>query len=62
MKNAWDNVTYTCSLMLSFPSEQDVDEWCNRHGVDKGDVRKVEDFWPFAKKWYKKWCPFQCRK
>jgi len=51
MTRAWDNVTFTCSLMLLFRSSSDLDDWCNLHSVKKGDMRKVKDFWPFAKKW-----------
>jgi hypothetical protein len=52
MANAWDNVHYTCSMMLFFPNENDIDEWCTRHNVTKGDVRSIEQVWNFSKEWY----------
>ena len=33
MTQAWDNVVYTCSTMLLFRSEQEVDEWSQKHHI-----------------------------
>lgn len=52
MARAWDNVVYTCSTMLLFEDEAHVERWCARHGVPRGDVRRVADLWPFAREWY----------
>ena len=52
MRRAWDNVIYTCSVMLLFRSEAQVDEWCAARGVPKGDVRPIEQIWTFASEWY----------
>ena len=52
MKNAWDNVIYTCSNMLVFESEQQVDEWTKKHKIPKGDIQPIENIWNFSKKWY----------
>jgi hypothetical protein len=52
MTKAWDNVVYTCSLMLLFESEADVDAWCATHCKPKGDVRPIEQVWRFAAEWY----------
>lgn len=52
MKNAWDNVIYTCSTMLFFRNEQEVDDWCHQHQMPKGDVQPIGKIWPFARKWY----------
>lgn len=52
MKNAWDNVIYTCSTMLFFRNEQQVDEWCTQHQIPKGDVQPIGKIWRFARKWY----------
>ena len=52
MKQAWDNVIYTCSNMLAFESEAQVDDWCARHHIPKGDVRPIDVIWQFSKKWY----------
>jgi len=52
MIKAWDNVTYTCSTMLIFASEADIDNWCERHGMNKGDVQPIGNVWNFSKVWY----------
>lgn len=52
MKNAWDNVVFTCSLMQIFSSEIDVDDWCKRHQYSKGDIQPIQKIWNFAKLWY----------
>lgn len=52
MQNAWDNVIYTCSIMLLFRDESQVDAWCASRGIPKGDVRPIEQVWTFAAEWY----------
>jgi len=52
MRRAWDNVLFTCSVMLLFRDESDVDAWCAVRGVAKGDVRPIEQVWAFAREWY----------
>lgn len=52
MKNAWDNVVYTCSTMLVFKDEEQIDHWCVRHGISKGDVQPIDHVWQFSQKWY----------
>lgn len=52
MRNAWDNVIYTCSVQLLFRNEDEVDEWCATRGIPKGDVRPLKQIWDFAVDWY----------
>lgn len=52
MKNAWDNVILTCSVMLVFSSEEEIEHWCQHHHYPKGDVQTIENIWNFAKVWY----------
>ena len=52
MKEAWDNVIYTCSTMLLFKNEESVDVWCEKHNIPKGDIQPIEKIWNFSKKWY----------
>ena len=52
MRKAWDNVIYTCSVMLMFRNEAQVDDWCASRGIPKGDVLPVEQIWEFAVEWY----------
>jgi len=52
MQKAWDNVIYTCSNMLVFENEDQIDEWTRRHDISKGDVQPIENVWAFSKEWY----------
>jgi hypothetical protein len=52
MRQAWNNVIYTCSVMLLFRAEPQVDAWCMARGVAKGDVRPVRQVWGLAAEWY----------
>ena len=52
MTNVWDNVIYTCSTMLVFESEAQIDAWCARHRIAKGDVQPIGKIAPFAAEWY----------
>ena len=52
MVRAWDNVTFICSTMLLFASENDIDKWCKRHGMKKGDIQPINKIWEFSKVWY----------
>lgn len=52
MMKAWDNVIYTCSTMLLFRTEVEIDHWSQRHNIPKGDVQNVAKIWAFSKKWY----------
>lgn len=52
MKQAWDNVIYTCSNMLVFENEEQVNEWVEKHHIPKGDIQPIEKVWQFSKKWY----------
>ena len=49
MMRAWDNVAWTCSMMLVFGSEKEVDEWCERHGVERGSLEPIEKVWGMAR-------------
>lgn len=52
MRKAWENVIYTCSIMLIFRNESQVNDWCASRGIPKGDVRPLEQVWAFATEWY----------
>ena len=52
MRNAWDNVIYTCSNMLVFKDRDQINEWAKRHNISKGDVQPIDNVWNFSKKWY----------
>jgi hypothetical protein len=69
MRQAWDNVIYTCSTMLLFEMELDIDRWSEQHRIPKGDVQPVTKVWDFAQAWYgnhlnpawKKWTAEEAR-
>ena len=69
MSKSWDNVIYTCSMMCLFQSEAQVENWCLRHNVGRGDVQPLEKMWRFARAWYgnhldpdwKKWTASEAR-
>ncbi len=52
MRNAWDNVIYTCSTMLLFENEKQIDAWCRKHHIHKGDIQPITKIWEFSKVWY----------
>ena len=52
MRHAWDNVIYTCSVMLLFKTQSEVDLWCAAHRIPKGDVQPLSRIWEFSKAWY----------
>ncbi len=52
MTQAWDNVVYTCSMMLLFNDEAQVADWCARHQLPRGDVQPVATVLELAKRWY----------
>jgi len=54
MERAWDNVVYTCSTMLVFESEGDLEGWCERHGMARGDVRPIQLVYKLGEAWYGK--------
>ena len=52
MKEAWDNVIYTCSTMLIFESKEQVKKCSVSHDIPLGDIQPIERIWSFSQKWY----------
>jgi hypothetical protein len=52
MASAWDNVVYTCSVMLMFRSSEEVREWCERRGIALGDIQPIQKVLELARAWY----------
>ena len=52
MARAWDNVIYTCTTMLLFESEAEIDAWSERHRLPRGDARPLAAVYDFAREWY----------
>ena len=69
MSKVWDNVVYSCSMMLMFETEEHIDHWCLRHNMPKGDIKRLDQLHPFASDWYgrhldvnwKKWTVSEAR-
>ncbi len=51
-KQFWDNVLYTCSMMVIFRNEHEIDEWCRQHNKPKGEILPIEQVWQLAQIWY----------
>jgi hypothetical protein len=52
MARAWDNVIFTCSVMLVFEDEAAVDTWSARHALPRGDAQPIQTAYEFAREWY----------
>jgi hypothetical protein len=48
----WDNVIHSCSMMLPHKSEAALNEWCERHGFERGSFLCAEKCWELSRKWY----------
>ena len=48
----WENVIFACASFQPFRSRQDVDAWCERHGLPHGAVLSLPQLWNFARDWY----------
>jgi Alkylmercury lyase len=62
-RRAWDNPHQHCALMLPFGKASEIDFWCHRHGLPRGEVvplRQVADlasrwYGPYAERSWRKW-------
>jgi hypothetical protein len=52
MKHAWDNVLFTCSVMLMFRYKRSIQDWSRRHALPCGDAQPVQKVYDFARVWY----------
>lgn len=65
VRRAWENVIYYCGTVLVFHRPAEVDDWCERHGIERGEVVPLRQVWELARVWYgrhrdrdwKKWTP-----
>jgi len=51
-RDAWTNVVHWCSAVQPFRSEEEVDGWCRRHGLPRGEVVPVGTVQALAECWY----------
>jgi len=48
----WDNVLYTCSTILFFRDETQVNVWSAVHGINRGAILPLQQAWTLARRWY----------
>jgi hypothetical protein len=48
----WDNVHYTCATILFFHAVGEIDTWCGRHAIGRGEILSVDQAWALAQAWY----------
>ena len=48
----WDNVIHACASFQPFRSAEEVEPWCERHGLPRGHVMSLDALWRFASDWY----------
>jgi Alkylmercury lyase len=49
---AWNNVHEHCSMVLPFRSADEIQEWCNRHGLPLGQPVPLHQVAELARMWY----------
>jgi len=52
MAKWWNNIHYTCGTILFFRSIREIDTWCHRHAIAKGEVLSMDQAWALAQAWY----------
>jgi Alkylmercury lyase len=48
----WNNVIHSCATFQPFRSSADIDDWCHRHGLERGAAIPLMQMQRFAKDWY----------
>ena len=51
-KRWWEDVRYTCSTILFFDSEGEIDAWCQARGMPRGAVLSIHQCWQLAQTWF----------
>jgi hypothetical protein len=51
-RDAWRNVVHWCSTVLPFRRADDVDPWCERHGLPRGAVLPWSQVMALGRAWY----------
>lgn len=49
---AWGNVHHFCATVLPFHRPEQVDAWCQRHGIAKGAVVPIQQVCDLGREWY----------
>ena len=59
---AWENVHQHCSMVLPFRSQYDINSWCNRHRLPRGEAVPLPQVAQLAQSWYGSHADRQWRK
>ena len=51
-RDAWSNVVHFCASVLPFRRAGDVDAWCQRHRVPRGEVVSMAQALDLGRAWY----------
>jgi hypothetical protein len=51
-RRAWDNPHQHCALMLPFRTASEIDLWCQRHGLPRGEAVPLRQVAELANRWY----------
>ena len=51
-RTAWDNVHHFCARLLPFRNSDEVEAWCVRHGLPRGEVLALDQLADLARRWY----------
>jgi len=51
-RDAWRNVVHWCATVLPFRRAEDVDAWCERHGLPRGAVLPWRQVLELGRAWY----------
>ena len=51
-RDAWKNVIHFCATVLPFESNDEIVDWCARHGLPRGAIVPLEKVLVLAREWY----------
>ena len=51
-REAWNNVVHWCATVLPFRAPADVDAWCTRHAMPRGEIVPIDQVHALARAWY----------
>lgn len=51
-RRAWDHVVHFCAMLLPFRGAREIDAWCARHRLPRGEVLPLAQLYALARRWY----------
>jgi hypothetical protein len=52
VREAWDDVQLFCASVIPFRAISDIDPWCRRHGIRRGEAMPISQLAELARRWY----------